>query len=156
MTLELSLDFNEDIRIETPLGIAVDGDTDLIAEFVVDNEFNPDQTKELVKSVEIRNAHETQAKGFGRSPGECLAFKMWRDVQEVQRWQGIDAVMELVEKGKRYAENELAYHQAVNDLVENAFIPNIENPEVKELFEAGLRIFKVHEGHAEVMVESLN
>ena len=66
------------------------------AEFVVDNEFNPDQTKELVKSVEIRNAHETQAKGFGRSPGECLAFKMWRDVQEVQRWQGIDAVMELV------------------------------------------------------------
>ena len=61
---------------------------------------------ELVKSVEIRNAHETQAKGFGRSPGECLAFKMWRDVQEVQRWQGIDAVMELVEKGKRYAENE--------------------------------------------------
>lgn len=57
---------------------------------------------------------------------------------------------------KRYAENELAYHQAVNDLVENAFIPNIENPEVKKLFEAGLQIFKVHERHAEVMVESLN
>lgn len=28
---------------------------------------------------------------------------------------------------RRYAENELAYHKAVNDLVENAFIPNIEN-----------------------------
>ena len=37
------------------------------AEFVVDNEFNPDQTKELVKSVEIRNAHDSQAKGFGRA-----------------------------------------------------------------------------------------
>ena len=42
---------------------------------------------------------------------------------------------------KRYAANELAYHQAVNNLVETAFIPNIENAEVKALFEAGLKIF---------------
>lgn len=56
---------------------------------------------------------------------------------------------------KRYAENELAYHKAVNDLVENAFIPNIENAEVKSLFEAGLKIFKVHEGHAEMMVKAV-
>ena len=76
------------------------------AEFVVDNEFDPEQTKELVKSVEIRSAHSSQARGFGVSPGECLAFKMWRDVQEVQRYQGMEAVMELVNKGKKYAENE--------------------------------------------------
>ena len=56
---------------------------------------------------------------------------------------------------KRYAENELAYHKAVNDLVENTFIPNIDHPEVKALFEAGLEIFKVHEGHAEMMVKGL-
>ena len=56
---------------------------------------------------------------------------------------------------KRYAENELAYHKAVNDLVENTFIPNIENAEVKALFEAGLKIFKVHEGHAQHMVSKL-
>lgn len=56
---------------------------------------------------------------------------------------------------KRYAENELAYHKAVNDLVENSFIPNIENAEVKALFEAGLQIFKAHEGHAEMMVGKL-
>lgn len=56
---------------------------------------------------------------------------------------------------KRYAENELAYHQAVNDLVENSFIPNIENAEVKALFEAGLAIFKTHQGHAEMMVGKL-
>lgn len=55
----------------------------------------------------------------------------------------------------RYAENELAYHKAVNNLVENAFIPNIENAEVKALFEAGLQIFKAHEGHATMMVEKL-
>lgn len=57
---------------------------------------------------------------------------------------------------KRYAENELAYHKSVNELVENTFIPNIENAEVKELFKAGLEIFKVHEGHAEMMVKKLN
>ena len=56
---------------------------------------------------------------------------------------------------KRYAENELGYHKAVNDLVENTFIPNIDNAEVKALFEAGLKIFKVHEGHAEHMLASL-
>ena len=57
---------------------------------------------------------------------------------------------------KRYAENELAYHRAVNELVENAFIPNIENAEVKALFEQGLAIFKMHEKHAETMVASLS
>ncbi len=57
---------------------------------------------------------------------------------------------------KRYAENELAYHKAVNDLVSNAFIPNIENAEVKSLFEAGLKIFKAHEHHAEMMVNAVS
>ena len=56
---------------------------------------------------------------------------------------------------KRYAGNELAYHKAVNNLVATAFIPNIENAEVKALFEAGLEIFKVHEGHAAMMVKHL-
>ena len=56
---------------------------------------------------------------------------------------------------KRYAENELAYHKAVNDLVEKAFIPNIENAEVKALFKAGLEIFKAHEQHAAKMVDQL-
>lgn len=54
-----------------------------------------------------------------------------------------------------YAANELAYHQAVNDLVENTMIPNIDNAEVKALFQQGLEIFRVHEGHAEMMVEAL-
>lgn len=55
----------------------------------------------------------------------------------------------------RYAENELAYHQAVNELVANAFIPNIENPEVKALFEAGLKIFEAHENLAASMVNEV-
>lgn len=56
---------------------------------------------------------------------------------------------------RRYAENELAYHTAVNDLVKNTFIPNIENPEVKALFEEALAIFTAHQRHAEMMVKAL-
>lgn len=69
-------------------------------------------------------------------------------VDEMSKLRGADF-------DKRYAENELAYHKAVNDLVENTFIPNIDNAEVKDLFKAGLKIFKVHEGHAEMMVKGL-
>lgn len=56
---------------------------------------------------------------------------------------------------RRYAENELAYHRAVNGLLEGTFIPNIENAEVKALFVDALAIFKTHEKHAEAMVNTL-
>ena len=75
--------------------------------------------------------------------------------------EGADKVIDDLSKlrgsafDKKYAENELSYHKAVNNLVETAFIPNIENAEVKSLFEAGLKIFKTHEGHAEMMVKKL-
>lgn len=55
----------------------------------------------------------------------------------------------------RYAENELGYHQAVNGLVADTFIPNIDNPEVKALFQEALVIFKAHEKHAEKMLDTL-
>lgn len=57
---------------------------------------------------------------------------------------------------KAYAANELAYHQTVNGLVEGTMIPNIDNEEVRALFQQGLDIFKVHEGHAEMMVKAVN
>jgi len=56
---------------------------------------------------------------------------------------------------KKYAENELAYHKSVNNLVENSFIPNIENSEVKTLFKTGLQIFRTHEQHAVKMINKL-
>ena len=56
---------------------------------------------------------------------------------------------------RRYAENELGYHTAVNNLVRETFIPNIENAEVRALFEEALAIFEVHEMHAASMVETL-
>ncbi len=56
---------------------------------------------------------------------------------------------------RRYAENELAYHKSVNGLVEGTFIPNIQNPEVKALFEEAIVVFKAHERHAEKMVKAV-
>jgi len=56
---------------------------------------------------------------------------------------------------KRYAQNELTYHQAVNKLVEHSFIPNIENAQVKKLFQSALKIFKEHEHHAEMMINKI-
>ncbi len=56
---------------------------------------------------------------------------------------------------RRYAGNELNYHQAVTTLVEGTFIPNLQHPEVKALFEEALAIFKAHEQHAQHMVNVL-
>ncbi len=57
---------------------------------------------------------------------------------------------------KRYAANELAYHQAVNGLVAGTFVPNIDNAEVKVLFEEAIAIFKIHEDNAAALVEDVS
>ena len=59
------------------------------------------------------------------------------------------------ELAKRYAANELGYHKTVNHVVENTFIPNAQNPELKALLTAALQTFKVHEGHAAQMNEKV-
>ncbi len=56
---------------------------------------------------------------------------------------------------KSYAANELAYHQAVTGLVSGSFIPNIDNTEVKALFEEAIGIFDVHEVAAATLVEDV-
>jgi len=55
-----------------------------------------------------------------------------------------------------YATNELGYHQVVNQTVEGSFLPQVTVPELKDLLSDALVTFKVHEGHAESMVTSLN
>lgn len=54
-----------------------------------------------------------------------------------------------VEFDRRYMENEKVYHQTVNGVVSDVFIPNIENAQVKSAFEGALQIFLVHQEHAE-------
>jgi putative membrane protein len=56
---------------------------------------------------------------------------------------------------KTYAANELAYHQTVNRVVGDAFIPNVENAELKALLGQALATFQAHEQHARQMVATL-
>lgn len=56
---------------------------------------------------------------------------------------------------KSYASNELAYHQTVNKVVGEAFIPNVENGELKTLLGSALATFQAHEKHAEQMVADI-
>lgn len=57
---------------------------------------------------------------------------------------------------KRYAANELAYHQFVNTTLETQFIPNAQNARFKSLLQSALRTFKAHEKHAEEMNRNVN
>lgn len=54
-----------------------------------------------------------------------------------------------------YAQNELGYHQVVNKTVEESFIPAVTVEPLKDLLSEALVTFKVHEGHAEMMVKGL-
>lgn len=56
---------------------------------------------------------------------------------------------------RRYAANELAYHQTVNQVVGDAFIPNVENADLKALLGSALATFQAHETHAGQMVAAL-
>lgn len=56
---------------------------------------------------------------------------------------------------KSYAANELAYHQTVNHVVGDAFIPNVENAELKDLLGSALATFQAHEQHAAQMVAAI-
>ena len=56
---------------------------------------------------------------------------------------------------KEYADNEVAYHKAVDNALETVLIPNARNAELKDLLETGLKIFQGHEQHAEQVARSL-
>lgn len=54
-----------------------------------------------------------------------------------------------------YIRNELAYHQTVNGVVANQFLPTLKHPEVRKAFEGALAIFRGHEKHAAELVRSV-
>lgn len=52
---------------------------------------------------------------------------------------------------KAYIDNEVAYHKAVIDAVENLLIPETDNAELKALLQNVLPALKAHLGHAEMI-----
>jgi putative membrane protein len=56
---------------------------------------------------------------------------------------------------KAYVDNEVAYHQAVIDVVSKTLIPNTKNPELKQLLESAAPVFQDHLEHAKKVQASL-
>ena len=56
---------------------------------------------------------------------------------------------------KAYIDNEVAYHKAAIDLVENKLIVDASNAELKALLESALPLFKAHLSHAEMVQKNL-
>src|SRR5262245_4762 len=56
---------------------------------------------------------------------------------------------------KAYIDNEIAYHEAVIKVLDDALIPNAKNADLKALLEAGKPIFVSHLDHAKEVQSSL-
>ena len=54
-----------------------------------------------------------------------------------------------------YAQNEVAYHHTVNGALAAMLIPDAQNADLKSLLQTGLKLFQMHEQHAEDMVAKL-
>lgn len=57
---------------------------------------------------------------------------------------------------KAYIDNEVAYHKAVIDAVQNTLIPDATNAELKALLQKVLPILKIHLEHAEMVQKMFN
>ncbi len=75
LSLDLSLDFNEDIRIESPGGITVDADTDLIAEFVVTNWLNGIDVGSCIDDGDVTMEGTTVFVTEGSTSGSCSSIE---------------------------------------------------------------------------------
>lgn len=56
---------------------------------------------------------------------------------------------------RAYAENEAAYHKAVNAALAGTLIPSADNKELKSLLQTGLTLFREHQTHAEHLAATL-
>jgi putative membrane protein len=57
---------------------------------------------------------------------------------------------------KAYVANEVAYHEAVIDLLDKTLIPSAKNAELKALLKTGRPIFAAHLEHAKMLQSSLS
>lgn len=57
---------------------------------------------------------------------------------------------------KAYVDNEVAYHKAAINEVENVLIPNSTNGELKALLQSAVPLFKSHLAHAEMVQKNIS
>lgn len=56
---------------------------------------------------------------------------------------------------RAYAANELAYHKVVNKTLGDVWLPTVQNPDLKAFLSQALVTFRVHQEHAQKMVDDL-
>ena len=80
------------------------------AMFIVENEFEDAQSRELVKAYEIKrsNVNTIAARDFNDTPGDVLAYKLYRDILELQRYQGEEEATKIYDRGIKYAASDTA------------------------------------------------
>lgn len=75
--------------------------------------------------------------------------------------QGANKLAELAKLDGRafdraYVQNEVAYHQTVNDALRKTLIPNADNARLRGLLETGLKLFQEHQLHAEQVAKAID
>jgi len=83
---------------------------------------------------------------LGVTPEETDASRQLKSNQDATRDQlkGMDGAA----FDKAYVDNEVAYHQAVVDMVSQSLIPSAQNPELKALLEQAAPAIQAHLDHA--------
>lgn len=56
---------------------------------------------------------------------------------------------------RAYIANEAAFHKTVNGALEGTLIPAADNAELKSLLETGLKLFREHQMHAELVAKTV-
>jgi putative membrane protein len=80
---------------------------------------------------------------------KALAAQAQATIDRLSKLQG-------AEFDRAYAQNEAAYHGAVNGALKDLLIPSADNGELKGLLETGLTLFKEHQLHAEHLAKALD
>ena len=109
-------------------------------DMVRDHEAVNKQALDLVKKLKVKPEDNDTSRTLSKNAADKLA--------ELGKLKG--AAFD-----KAYADNEVAYHKAVDNALETQLIPNASNAELKSLLQTGLKIFQGHEQHAEQVAAKL-
>ena len=105
-----------------------------------DHEAVNDQALALVKKLNVTPADNSTSQALSKQAAETH-----------DRLQKLDGAA----FDRAYAQNEAAYHKAVNGALKGTLIPSADNGELKSLLETGLTLFREHQAHAEQLAARL-
>jgi putative membrane protein len=106
-------------------------------------------------NLDIENAKQALAlaKKLNITPEDSPTSKSLKHAQDADRKKR-DSLSDAA-FDKAYADNEVAYHKAVDDALSKTLIPDAQNADLKSLLETGLKLFQDHERDAEKVAKQL-